>query len=177
VIKLRTAHTAELDAGTLEAARLLLLDVFEDDWTDDDWDHALGGMHVLLWERDELIGHASVVQRRLLHGGRALRTGYVEGVAIRGDRQRRGHGSDLMSAVERIIQAAYVLGALSSSEEARGLYRARGWKLWQGPSFRLTPSGIQRSAEEDGGLYVLAVTATLDLAGEITCDWRDGETW
>ena len=116
-------------------------------------------------------------QRRLLHGGRALRTGYVEGVGIRADRQRRGHGAELMGAVERIVRGAYELGALSSSEEARGLYRARGWTLWQGPSFRLTPTGIERSAEEDGGLYVLPVTATLDVRGEITCDWRDGETW
>jgi hypothetical protein len=27
----------------------------------------------------DLIGHASVIQRRLLYGGRALRTGYVGG--------------------------------------------------------------------------------------------------
>ena len=35
-------------------------------------------MHALASEGDRLVGHGSVVQRRLLHGGRALRTGYVE---------------------------------------------------------------------------------------------------
>ncbi|MGH3870410.1 MAG: hypothetical protein ACRDSR_02680 [Pseudonocardiaceae bacterium] len=28
------------------------------------------------------IGYASLVQRRLLHGGQALNTGYVEGVGV-----------------------------------------------------------------------------------------------
>ena len=48
--------------------------------TDQDWEHALGGVHAVAWLDGEVVGHASVVQRRLLHDGRALRTGYVEGV-------------------------------------------------------------------------------------------------
>ena len=72
--EVRIAHTADLDATTLDAARALLYDVF-DDMTPEDWDHALGGVHALIHEGGELIGHASVVQRRLLHGGRALRAG------------------------------------------------------------------------------------------------------
>ncbi|HSV65569.1 MAG TPA: GNAT family N-acetyltransferase, partial [Mycobacteriales bacterium] len=84
--EVRTAHTADLDAGILKAARALLDDVFAGDMTDHDWEHALGGVHALAWEGAELVGHAAVVQRRLLHGGRALRTGYVEGVGVRADR-------------------------------------------------------------------------------------------
>ncbi len=80
--ELRIAHTADLEASTRRAARALLDDAF-DDMTDEDWDHALGGMHALLWEGAELIGHASVIQRQLLYGGRAWRTGYVEAVAVR----------------------------------------------------------------------------------------------
>ena len=175
--EVRTAHTAELDTGVLDAARALLQNVFEGDWTDDDWDHSLGGMHVMVWEGAEIVGHAAVIQRRLLHGGRALRTGYVEGVAVRADRQRQGHGSAIMSAVEGVIRRAYALGALSSSDAAHGLYAGRGWRCWEGPSFRLTPQGVERTPDEDGGLYVLPVTASLDVTGEITCDWRDGETW
>ena len=88
----RTAHTADLDAATLEAARALLYDVF-DDMTEHDWEHSLGGVHAIAWEGDELVGHAAVVQRRLLHGGRALRAGYIEGVGVRADSRRRGHGA------------------------------------------------------------------------------------
>ncbi len=84
--EVRTLHTSELSAEELRAIRLLLDESFDGDFTDDDHEHALGGMHALVREGPELIGHGSVVMRRLLHGGRALRTGYVEGVAVRADR-------------------------------------------------------------------------------------------
>ena len=173
----RTAHTADLDAATLEAARALLDAVFEGDMSDQDWEHALGGVHALVWEGNEVIGHASVVQRRLLHGGRALRAGYVEGVGVRADRRGRGHGTAMMSALERVVRGAYELGALGATDEAAGFYAARGWERWQGPTSALTPTGITRTEEEDGSIYVLPVTVPLDLSGELTCDWRDGDLW
>lgn len=172
----RTAHTSDLDAPTLEAARALLYDVF-DDMTEEDWEHSLGGVHALAWEGGELIGHASVIQRRLLHGGRALRAGYVEGVGVRGDRRGHGYGGAMMEALERVVRGAYDLGALGATDEAADFYAARGWTLWQGPSSALTPTGIRRTEEDDGGIYVLPVTVSLDVTGELTCDWRDGDDW
>src|SRR5450756_114947 len=111
--RLQVAHTADLSTGTLETARALLYTVF-DDMTDGDWEHCLGGMHALVWEGDELIGHASLIQRRLLHGGRTLRAGHVEGVGVRADRRRRGHGAAMMNELERMIRGAYDLGALGA---------------------------------------------------------------
>jgi aminoglycoside 2'-N-acetyltransferase I len=172
-----TAHTSDLDEATLKAARELLDRAFEGDMSDDDWEHALGGVHALVWEGDELVGHASVVQRRLLHRGRALRTGYVEGVGVRADRRRRGHGGALMEALERVIRGAYELGALSSSEEAMNFYAGRGWKQWRGPTSVMTPTGISRTVDDDGGIYVLPLAVPLDLDAELTCDWRDGDVW
>jgi aminoglycoside 2'-N-acetyltransferase I len=174
--QLRTAHTAELDAATLTASRALLYDVFED-MTDDDWEHALGGIHALVWEGEELIGHASLIQRRLLHGGRALRAGYVEGVGVRAGRRRRGHGAAMMAALEQVLTRAYDVGALGASDEAADFYAARGWQLWQGTSSALTPSGIAPTAEDDGCIYVFPLSAPLDLSGELICDWRDGDVW
>jgi aminoglycoside 2'-N-acetyltransferase I len=173
---MRTAHTADLDRATLDAARALLYAVF-DDMTDEDWEHALGGVHALVWEGHELIGHASLIQRRLLHRGRALRAGYVEGVGVRADRRRRGHGSAMMDELERMVRSAYDLGALGTTDEAVDFYSARGWKSWRGPTSALTPTGIVRTAEEDGYIYVLPVAESLDLSGELTCDWRDGDAW
>jgi aminoglycoside 2'-N-acetyltransferase I len=173
---LRTAHTADLDAATLEAARGLLYDVF-DDMTDEDWEHALGGVHALVWEGAELIGHASVIQRRLLTGDRALRTGYVEGVGVRADRRGRGHGAAMMDALERVVRGAYDLGALGATDEAAAFYIARGWQLWQGPTSALTPAGIKRTEEEDGYIHVLPVSVPLDLTSELTCGWREGDVW
>ena len=172
----RTAHTADLDAATLKAARALLGEVF-DDMTGSDWEHALGGVHALVWEGAELIGHASVIQRRLLTGRRALRTGYVEGVGVRADRRGRGHGAAMMDALERVIRGAYDLGALGATGAAAAFYAARGWRLWQGPSFGLTPAGIKRTEDEDGCIYVLPLAVPLDLSSELTCDWREGDLW
>jgi aminoglycoside 2'-N-acetyltransferase I len=173
---LRVAHTADLDAETLAAARALLYDVF-DDMAEDDWEHALGGIHAIVWEEGELVGHASVVQRRLLHAGRALRAGYVEGVGVRADRRRCGHGAAMMAELERVIRAAYDVGALGATDEAAAFYAARGWRLWEGPSSAFTPDGIVRTEEEDGAIYILPAAAELDLSGSLTCDWRDGDVW
>jgi aminoglycoside 2'-N-acetyltransferase I len=175
--ELRVAHTAALDAGTLAAARALLVDVFDGDFTAHDWEHALGGVHVLVWEAEDLIGHASVVQRRLLHRGRALRAGYVEGVGVRADRRRQGHGAAMMHALERVVQRAYDLGALGAAAEAAAFYRALGWRHWRGPCSSLTPTGIEPTPEEDGSIFVLPCTVALDVSGELTCDWRDGDIW
>jgi aminoglycoside 2'-N-acetyltransferase I len=171
------AHTSELDSATLKAVRVLLEDVFEGDWTDDDWDHTQGGVHALVWDGADLIGHAAVVQRRLLHNGKALRTGYIEGVAVRADRRNLGHGNALMEAMEHVIRGAYELGALSSSEAAAPLYAARGWKHWQGQTFMLSPNGLVRTEDEDDNTYVFPLTIPIDLTGSLTCDWRDGEAW
>jgi aminoglycoside 2'-N-acetyltransferase I len=177
MIEVRTAHTADVHQATLDAARTLLDAVFQGDMSDHDWEHALGGVHALAWEGGELVGHASVIQRRLLHGGRALRTGYIEGVGVRADRRRRGIGAALMEPLERIVRGAYDLGALGASDEAAAFYTALGWEVWQGPTWALTPQGITRTEDEDGGIYVLPVARPLDPAGELICDWRDGDPW
>jgi aminoglycoside 2'-N-acetyltransferase I len=175
--EIRTAHTADQDAATLAAARALLVAAF-DDMEDDDWEHALGGVHALAFEDGALVGHASVVMRRLLHGGRALRCGYVEGVAVAAHARRRGHGSALMAAVERVVRGAYDLGALGTTDEALPLYLGRGWRVWEGPLHALTPGGVVRTAEEDGAVLVLPDDgAPLDPSGALTCDWRDGDVW
>jgi aminoglycoside 2'-N-acetyltransferase I len=174
--QVQTAHTADLARTTLAAGRALLDGVF-DDMTDHDWEHSLGGVHALVWEGVELIGHASVIQRRLLHQGRALRAGYVEGVGVRADRRGRGHGTAMMEALERVLRGAYDLGALGATDEGAVFYAARGWRRWLGPTSALTPDGVRPTAEDDGCVYVLPLGVPLDRSGELTCDWRDGDVW
>ena len=174
--ELRTAHTADLDATTRHAARALLDSVFNQ-LSDHNWEHALGGMHALLWEGTELIGHGSVVQRRLIHGGRAWRTGYIEAVAVRADRRRSGHGATLMAVLERIIRLGYEIGALAASDAGAAFYPARGWLRWPGPCSALTPEGIIATPGQEGRIFVFPGTTSLDPSGELTCDWRDGRPW
>lgn len=169
-------HTCDLDAAARGAVREMLDGAFDGGFGDDDWEHCLGGMHALLHDGPDLVAHASVVQRRLLHGGRALRAGYVEAVAVRADRRRVGHATAVMAAMHRVIRGGYDLGALSPTEQAVQLYTGLGWQVWRGPTSVLAPDGVRRTPGEDGGVLVLPAVP-LDLDGDLICDWRDGDVW
>lgn len=173
----RLVHTADLDHEARTEARQMLIEEFDGDFTDADWDHTLGGMHALIWSHGELIAHAAVVQRHLLYRGTALRCGYVEAVAVRADWRGQGLGSAVMDAAEQVIRGAYRLGALSSTEPAQGFYERRGWQRWNGPTAVLAPAGRTRTPEDDRFVFVLPVDIELDGAAELTCDWRDGDVW
>ncbi len=176
----RLVHTADLDTETRDDARRMVIDAFggsEIDFTDADWQHSLGGMHALISHHGALIGHAAVVARHLLYRDSALRCGYVEGVAVREDWRGQGLASALMDAVEQVVRGAYQIGALSSSKAGRQMYGSRGWLPWLGPTSVLAPSGVRRTPDDDGSIFVLPVTVEVDTGETITCDWRDGDVW
>ena len=177
MIDVRLAHTSSLDVETLTQLRRFLDEAFDGRFGDDDWDHALGGMHAVVTDADGIVAHASVVQRRLLHGGRALRTGYVEAVAVRANRRRQGYGRAAVHSVAEVIRGAYELGGLSAGEDAARLYRSLGWRRWEGRTWVLGPKGIERTADEDETTYVLPLAADLDFTGDLACDWRNGDVW
>jgi aminoglycoside 2'-N-acetyltransferase I len=178
----RVTHTAHLAVGELREIRTLLDDAFpggtDGAFTDEDWQHTVGGLHATVWEGTRLLAHGSVVQRNLLHGGRVLRTGYLEGVAVRADRRGHGYGGAVLAALEDCVRRAYQLGALCSSSQARGLYAARGWRRWQGRTLALTPEGLRPTPKEDGAVFVLPPAGlVLDETGDLVCDWREGDVW
>lgn len=123
----------------------MVIEAFGGEFSDADWEHALGGMHAVICQRGAMIGHAAVVQRRLLHQDTALRCGYVEAVAVREDHRGQGLAHALMDAVEQVIRGGYVVGALGTSDLGRPLYAGRGWVPWQGPTSVLAPSGLIRT--------------------------------
>ncbi|WP_329570029.1 GNAT family N-acetyltransferase [Streptomyces sp. NBC_01361] len=173
---LSTAHTSDLNRAALRSVRALLDDAFDGGFSDDDWDHTVGGVHALVRDSaGDLVAHGSVVQRRVAHAGRSLRTGYVEGVAVRPDARRSGLGGQIMSALERVIDAAYELGALSASADGAGLYRARGWKQWQGDFAVYGPDGPVRLPDGESAPYLRRATAALDPAHALLFDWRGGD--
>lgn len=171
-----TAHTGELTGEELGAVRALLDEAFDGVFSDDDWEHGLGGTHVLVLDADAVVAHGSLVMRRLLADGRSLRAGYVEAVAVRPDRRRAGHASTVMAALEALAPA-YDLLALSASEDGVALYEARGWRPWRGPTSVLAPGGIEPTPDDDGSVYVLTGATPLDLDEPLTCDWRPGDVW
>lgn len=149
-----------------------LLDTCFDDFGEDDWAHCLGGLQVLLWDPRGLVGHAAVVPRTLWCGGRELRAGYVEGLAVRADARRRGHGGALMAVVEA---QPYEVLALGTTEAGLPFYLSRGWQLWRGPTAVRTPTGAVRTPEDDGSVLVRG--DGLELTAELVCDWRTGDVW
>ncbi|MER6126358.1 GNAT family N-acetyltransferase [Streptomyces sp. NPDC001795] len=174
--RLRTAHTADLAPAELRAARALLDEAFEGGFSDEDWEHGLGGMHVLVEDGRGLAAHGSVVQRRVGYGGRWLRVGYVEAVGVRGDVRRTGLGGRVMAELERIVDGAYDLGALSASAAGAPLYTARGWQLWLGRVCALGPDGVVHLPDEEGSTFVRpAAAGPLDPVHEVVFDWRDGD--
>ncbi|MGH3969573.1 MAG: GNAT family N-acetyltransferase [Mycobacterium sp.] len=173
----RLVHTADLDGDTRHSAHQMVVDAFAGEFTDTDWDHALGGMHALIWHRGAIVAHGAVVQRRLIHRGTALRCGYVEAVAVRDDCRGQGLAIAILDACEQVIRGSYPLGALSSSDRGRRLYTLRGWLPWRGPTSVLTPGGPTRTPDDDGSVFVLPVGISLDTSAALMCDWRDGDVW
>lgn len=149
----------------------------EERFTDDDWNHATGGIHFVLELRSEVITHASVVEREMHVDGRPLRTGYVEAVATAPDRQGAGFGSLVMADVASYIRDRFELGALGTGRHR--FYQRLGWLAWTGPSFVREADGTRRTPDEDGYIMVLPTPSSpaLDVAAPISCDWRRGDVW
>ena len=180
-IPIRRLATDALAPDEVERIRALLAAAFGDDpeerFTEDDWQHALGGTHFLAEEEGRIVGHASVVERDIRVAGRPLRTGYVEAVATAVERQRAGIGTALMRAVADHLDG-YELGALGTGEHA--FYERLGWVTWRGPSSVRTADGERPTPDEDGYIMVLRTPRTdagLDLDAPISCEWRPGDAW
>lgn len=178
--RIRSLATAELTPADVDALRRLMDEAFAKDehggFSDDDWEHALGGVHVLAEEDRRIVGHAALVERDIRVAGRPLRTGYVEAVATAVSRQRAWIGTAIMLAVAEHL-GMYELGALGTG--SHGFYARLGWKSWRGSSYVRTSDGDRPTPEEDGYIMVLrtSLTPPLDLDEPISCEWRSGDVW
>lgn len=180
-VTLRRATTDALSDADTSAVRAILWAAFADDdggMTEDDWEHAKGGVHVLAEQSGRIVAHAAVVERDIRIAGRPLRTGYVEAVAVEPGLQRSGLGSAVMGDVAAIILDGFELGALGTGSPE--FYERLGWRRWLGPTSVRTDAGERRTPDEDGGILVLETPRTpmpLDVNAPISCDWRPGDVW
>jgi aminoglycoside 2'-N-acetyltransferase I len=179
---LRRVRTTELTAEEIAAIRDVLWTAFasegeEERFSEDDWQHGLGGLHFVLDLGGVIVGHASVVERTLHVDGRPIRTGYVEAVGVAPDRQGAGLGSQVMTAVNAWIRDRYELGALGTGRHS--FYERLGWRTWNGPTSVRTVDGTERTPDEDGYILVLETPSSppLDLGAAISCEWRPGDVW
>ncbi len=173
----RRKATSELGGNDLGAIRDLLRLAFDGDFSDEDWDHALGGVHVTAHRGSDLVGHGSVVPRRFLHQDRVLRAGYVEAVAVHQAHRSVGVGRGLMDIIVSVIDDDYELGALSATGPALDFYEHIEWERWAGTTQVLGPSGLIPTPDDDGGVFVRRVDPTVPLTGPLVCDWRSGDVW
>lgn len=158
--------------------RALLDAAFGGDFSDDDWAHALGGLHAIVSDADGFVAHGAVVPRVLDVGPLRLAVGYVEAVAVRPERQRTGLGTAIMRALNDVIARDYPLGVLSTGEWA--FYEQAGWERWRGPSWvRHADGRLERSPDDDDSLMILRTPATpvIDPAWPMTCEARAGDPW
>ena len=169
--------TADVPAELLTEIRRLLGDAFEGDFSEEDWQHTLGGWHVVVAESGTLVSHAAVVPRDLHVGDRRVRTGYVEGLATAAARQRQGLGSLAMAAVGELLRGRFEMGALSTGRHH--FYERLGWERWHGPTFVRHGSQTIRTEEEDDGIMVLRYGASsgVDLRASLSCESRTGDHW
>jgi aminoglycoside 2'-N-acetyltransferase I len=177
MMDLRVIPSAKADEDDLHRLRRLLDEAFDGDFSDDDWEHALGGWHVVVLEKGAAVSHAAVVPRGIDIGARRLRAGYVEAVATVPARRREGLASVAMTAVAGLVHRFFEVGVLSTALPA--FYERLGWERWRGPSFVRRGGRLVRTEDEDDGILVLrgAQSRDLDLTDRIVCDARTGDDW
>ena len=182
-VRLRRLSTDQLTDREAHSLRAMLVMAFHDPaepeeaFSAEDWQHAIGGTHVLAEVEGAIVAHASVVERELRVAAEPLRTGYVEAVATAHDARGRGIGTAVMREIGAIVHEEYELGALGTG--AHHFYERLGWRAWPGPTAVRTAGGEQRTSEDDGYIMVLRTPSTppLDEAATLSCDWRPGDVW
>jgi aminoglycoside 2'-N-acetyltransferase I len=172
------SDSPQLSPARLAEVRALLDAAFAGTFTDDDWEHTLGGVHVIVTDEDDrVVSHAAVVPRAITVGEEEFAAGYVEGVATDPARQRSGLGTAAMEEIGGVIETVFALGVLSTSSSA--FYARLGWERWQGPTYVRDGDRRRRTEDEDDGIMVLRVgpSAAVDLTLPITCETRAGDDW
>ena len=180
-IRLRRLRTDELTPAEIDAIRALMTVAFgqdeEERFTEDDWQHAIGGTHFVLDIDGVVVTHASVVEREIHVAEHRLRTGYVEAVATAPEREGAGFGTLVMTDATAFIRDRFDFGMLGTGRHS--FYERLGWVVWAGQAFVRSPDGLQRTPEDEGDLLALRTPTTpaLDDDAAISCDWRPGDVW
>jgi len=174
---IQVATTAELSEQQLAETRVVVENAFADHFDPTDWDHCLGGWHVIARDGDTVVAHAAVAGRTLEIGGRVYNSGYVEGVATAATHRHRGIGTQVMAVLNDIIRREFEVGALSTG--AHEFYERLRWERWQGTTFIRARGRVVRTEDEDDGIMVLRFGSSreINLSAPITADERDGDDW
>ena len=169
--------SAEMSGELVTDIRQLLAQAFDGRFSQEDWEHTLGRVHVVVSDAVAVVSHAAVVPRILEVAHRPFDAGYVEGVVTAPGQQGQGLASLAMARVSTLIRGSFAMGGLSTSRH--GFYERLGWERWRGPTFVRDGSEELRTEEDDDGVMVLrfGVSRDIDLTGSLSCERRRGDNW
>lgn len=176
-VRLEVVESPRLDAAARDSLRQLWTAAFGNRFSDDDADHAYGGVHVIAYDGLSPIGHASAVPRWIRYDKQWLLIGYIEAVATAPEHQRSGVGTSIMELLHDQMRHRWPVAMLSTGR-ATEFYERLGWERWRGVSFTRTEAGEVPDGEH-GGLMILRfdVLAVPDLTLDVTCEERSGDAW
>ncbi|MEP7360427.1 MAG: GNAT family N-acetyltransferase [Chloroflexota bacterium] len=179
---MRLLRSDELTAAEVARLHELMLDAFKDDefggFTEEDWQHAVGGTHFLLESDGVIVSHASIVTRELHIGGVPLQSAYVEAVATDPSRQHQGLGTKVMRSVGDFIDAGtWQIAALGTGSQS--FYERLGWRVWDGHAFVRSAAGDVATPDEDGYIMIRLTprSPALNWDEPLSCEWRPGDVW
>lgn len=171
-----TLSDQQLDDTQHHAIRALLNAAFDHEFSDEDNDHAAGGVRVIAIDGAQIVGHAALVARTITIDGTPYTVGYVEGVAVWPSYQGQGIGGQIMRQITDIAQRDFTIAMLSTGKF--DFYAKFGWQRFVGQSFVDDHGTLVRTADEDEGLMVYTTRTQLNQLGVAwVCDWRTGDVW
>lgn len=181
-MELQIARSWDISDSELTALRAFLTEAFDGRFDDGNWANALGGTHVIIRERGEIVAHASVVPRTLYFSiegdtwrdATVREVGYVESVAVARQFRGRGLGTEVLNIINRLVADQFGLGALATSSHA--FYEQAGWKRWSG-STHVYRSGTVSSVPGGEQWLMILAPAGMVLTGAVACEWREGDLW
>src|SRR5262245_42676914 len=171
-----SARTDELNADT----RAAIIHVCRTAHQEDDFIHLFsyipsGGIHVLAYREQELVGHAVATTRRLQPEGLpVLRCAYVDAVATLPAYQGQGIGSRVMRHLASVI-ADFEIACLGTDRVP--FYAQIGWEVWPGPLAGRSGTELLPTPDQKGIMILrLARTPPLDLDRLLVIEY-DGRIW
>ena len=124
-----------------------------------------------------IVCHALWVDRVLVAGQNSLTTAYVEYVATEPALQGQGLASRLLRFLIHAVEASqrYRLAALSPADS--DYYERLGWVLWEGELLIRQADAIIATPDDVVMVYRLSNSPVLDVEGDLSAEWREGELW
>jgi aminoglycoside 2'-N-acetyltransferase I len=175
-ITVTSARTEDLDADT----RASIVHVCSIAHQEDDFQHLFsyipsGGVHVVAYRDQELVGHAVATTRWLQPEGLPLlRAAYVDAVATLPGYQGQGIGSTLMRHLAAAI-ADFEIGCLETDRVS--FYARLGWELWRGLLAGRSATELLPTPDQEGIMILrLARTPPLDVESLLVIE-DDGRLW